>query len=235
MEDPGRGEMGGKPRILVVEDDLKVVQGLIRGLSRAGFDVTVAMDGEDGAHRAVAEPVDLVILDLMLPGRSGFEVLEAMSGRVSIPVVVLSARTELGARLKSFDLGAVDFVPKPFWMEELVARIRSRLAIRRESPHRVLEIGGVVLDLDARRATRGGEDLGLTGHEFNVLAYLVERPDRALTRGQLAAAALSAEGDRLDRTVDSHISRVRKKLGDDGERITTVWGIGYRYEPGEGR
>ncbi|MBN2797743.1 MAG: response regulator transcription factor [Deltaproteobacteria bacterium] len=227
--------MSDKPRVLVVEDDLKVVQGLIRGLTRAGFDVSVSMDGAEGAQRVLSEPFDLVVLDLMLPGRTGFEVLEAMSGRVSIPVVVLSALTELPARLKSFDLGAVDFVPKPFWMEELVARLQSRLALRREGPRRTTEVGGVILDLDARLASRAGEDLGLTAHEFNALVYLVERPRRAITRRQLAEGALSQEGEVLDRTVDSHISRVRKKLGDEGLRIRTVWGIGYRYEPGEDR
>ena len=107
-----------KPRVLVIEDDLSVVEGLVAGLSRAGFDVSVAMDGVDGANRAQHETFDVVLLDLMLPGRSGFDVLKAMSGRVSTPVIVLSARTELESRLKSFELGAIDFVPKPFWMEE---------------------------------------------------------------------------------------------------------------------
>jgi two-component system OmpR family response regulator len=217
------------PRILVVEDDLNAVQGLISGLRRHGFHVSVSMDGEEAAHRAVHEPFELVVLDLMLPGKSGYQVLEAMSGRVSTPVIVLSARTELAARLQSFSLGAVDYVSKPFFIEELVARIRARLSLREVRRNRVLSVGGVEVDLDARRVTRGEQDLGLTAHEFNVLAWLAERPGRAISRQELAEHALGTEGV-TDRTVDSHVSRVRQKLGDEGKWITTVWGIGYRLE-----
>lgn len=218
--------MGGE-RILVVEDDLNVVQGLIAGLRRKGFDVSVVMDGTEAAARAVAEPFDLVVLDLMLPGLSGFEVLEAMSGRASTPVIVLSARTELTARLDSFRLGAVDYVAKPFFIEELVARIHARLALREVLPHRIVRVGGTVIDLDARKVLRDGQDVGLTAHEFNILGWLADRPDRAVTRQELAEHALGTEGV-TDRTVDSHVSRIRQKLGDDGKRVETVWGIGYR-------
>jgi two-component system OmpR family response regulator len=218
-----------EPRILVVEDDLHVVQGLISGLRRAGFDVTVAMDGGQAADHVLAGAFDLVVLDLMLPTRTGFEVLEAMSGRVSTPVIVLSARTELTARLQSFQLGAVDYVAKPFFIEELVARIRARLLLRTAGPRRQIRVGTAWVDLDARRVTRDGEDLGLTAHEFNLLAWLAERSDRAVTRQELAEHALAAGGV-TDRTVDSHVSRIRNKLGDDGKRIGTVWGIGYRLE-----
>lgn len=219
-----------KPRLLVVEDDLQVLQGLISGLSRAGFDVTVAMDGED-AIRLALQPFDALVLDLMLPGRTGFDVLAAVSGRVSTPVIVLSARTELESRIKSFQLGAVDFVPKPFWIEELVLRLRSRLALREEAPPRTLVVGSVVLDLDGRTATRDGEDIALTPFEFNILAWLVERPRQAVSRRALAENTLTEEFGATGRTVDTHVSRIRKKLGSDGGRIATVWGIGYRYDP----
>jgi DNA-binding response OmpR family regulator len=152
-----------------------------------------------------------------------------MSGRVSTPVVVLSARTELQARLESFRLGAVDYVAKPFFLEELVARIRARLALRETGPRRLVQVGATEVDLDARRATRDGDDLGLTAHEFNLLAWLAARPGRAVTRQELAENALDSSGV-TDRTVDSHVSRIRQKLGDDGKRIATVWGIGYRLE-----
>ncbi len=222
-----------RPRLLVVEDDLSVVQGLVRGLHRAGFDVSVSMDGTEGVRRALDEPFDLVILDLMLPGQDGFQVLDGWRGRLSVPVIVLSARTELEARLRSFDLGAVDFVPKPFWMEELVARIRARLALDDETPRRVVSFAGVSVDLDGRRVSRGGEEVPLTAHEFNVLAWLVERPDRAVSRQQIAEHALPEEGDRQERTLDSHVSRIRKKLGPDAAAcIQTVWGIGYRFSTG---
>lgn len=231
MSDPREAPSADRPRVLVVEDDLQVVQGLISGLSRAGFAVEVAMDGTTGAARVLRESFDAVLLDLMLPGQDGFAVLEALEGRRSVPVIVLSARTELEARIRSFSLGAVDFVPKPFWMEELVARLRSRLNLRAAAPPKVIAVGGVDLDLDARVATRGGVDLGLTAAELNLLAWLAARPGRAVTRAQLVAHTLSAESGATERTVDSHMSRLRKKLGDDAACIKTVWGIGYRFDP----
>lgn len=220
-----------KPRVLVVEDDLQVVQGLVSGLSRAGFDVSVAMTGTEGASRATEEAWDVVVLDLMLPGASGFDVIEAMAGRVSTPVVILSADSTLASRVRSFALGAVDFVPKPFWMEELVARLRARLQIRDTQPRRTLTFGGTVLDLDRRVATQGEVDVGLTHHEFNVLAWLAARPGHAISRRQLVEHTLSDEGDATERTVDSHVSRIRKKLRDDAACVVTVWAIGYRLEP----
>lgn len=219
-----------RPRLLVVEDDLSVIRGLIKGLDRHGFDVSIAMDGEAGLARALAEPFELIVLDLMLPERSGFEVLEALRGRVSTPVIVLSARTELPARLRSFQDGAVDFVPKPFFMEELVARIRSRLAIVETTPRRELVFGELVVDLDGRELHLAGERLELTAHEFNVLVFLMEREGRAMSRDQIAEHALPEGGERSARTVDSHLSRIRKKLGPQaGQHIKTVWGIGYRF------
>ena len=219
------------PHILIVEDDAGVVEGLVRGLGRAGFRTSLAMAGDQGLERILKEQFDLVLLDLMLPERTGFEILEAIRTRVSVPVIVLSALTDLPARLKSFETGAVDFVPKPFFMEELVARIRSRLDLGQAEERRELALADTVLDLDARVVRRNGEDLGLTGYEFNVLAFLCQRTGRAQTRAQIADHALSEDGDCSDRTVDSHISRIRKKLGPEvGGRIKTVWGIGYRCD-----
>jgi len=220
-----------RPRILVVEDDLRVVQSLIGGLRRSGFDVTVAMDGEAGLRHALDAHFDAIILDLMLPERDGFSVLDALRGRRSTPIIVLSARTELPARLQSFAGGAVDFVPKPFFMAELVARIRSRLDLRDTAPHRERRFADVRVDLDAREVHRDGRLVVLTAHEFNVLAFLTERPGRPVTRVQLADHALPESGERNDRTVDSYISRIRKKLGSTAAKhIRTVWGIGYRFD-----
>ena len=167
----------------------------------------------------------------MLPKRTGFEVLEAMCNRVSVPVIVLSALSDLPARLKSFENGAVDFVPKPFFIEEIVARIRSRLEVHDVQTRRTLTLGDAVLDLDSRLVFKNEIEVGLTGYEFNVLAFLCKRIGRAQTRDQIAVHALSEDGDCSDRTVDSHISRIRKKLGPDtGRLIKTVWGIGYRCD-----
>jgi len=223
--------MAAGPHVLVVEDDFHVVQGVLAGLRDAGMEVSVCMDGEEACRRAIDDAFDLVVLDLMLPGRTGFDVLRAMDGRCSTPVVVLSARSELEARLDSFALGAVDYVAKPFFMEELVARIHARLGRTPLPEGPVQLVGGTELHVDGRYVLRDGEDLGLTPHEFNVLLWLVERPGRAVSRDQLAEHALGVDGPRDHRTVDSHVSRVRKKLGADGGLIRTVWGIGYRFDP----
>ena len=218
-------------QILVIEDDASVAAGLVTGLKTAGYEVDLASDGARGVEMALSKSFDLIILDLMLPERDGLDLLEAWRDRLSTPVVVLSARTDLEARLKSFSLGAVDYLPKPFWMEELVARIRSRLRIREDEPHRVISWASVKVDLDARTVSVGESDVELTSHEFNILAFLVERPGRAVSRRQLAENALPESGARYDRTVDSHLSRIRSKLGADcAAAIRTVWGVGYKFE-----
>ena len=219
--------------ILVVEDDPPIAAGIVRGLTAAGFAVELAHDGRRAAELALSRPFDLIVLDLNLPELGGFEVLELWRGRLSTPVVVLTARTDLDARLQAFAGGAVDYLPKPFWIEELVARVRARLRVSEVAPARTVAWDDVVLDLDARAVTLAGAALALTAHEFNVLAYLLERPGRAISRRQLAEAALPASGDRSDRTVDSHVARIRRKLGPAGARIATVWGIGYRFDAPE--
>jgi two-component system, OmpR family, response regulator len=219
-------------RLLVVEDDPGVAGGIVRGLREAGFEVELTTSGVDGAKKALEGGFSAIILDLMLPEQTGFDVLEQLQGRSSIPVLVLTARSDLADRLRCFGLGAADFITKPFWLEELVARLRARLRIGSEAPKRVIRWANVALDLDSRMVTVEGSDAGLTKNEFDVLAHLVERQGRAISRDQLAEHALTPFEQRDARTVDSHIARIRKKLGaEGGARIATVWGIGYRFEP----
>lgn len=152
-------------------------------------------------------------------------------GHSTVPVVVVSARTELRSRVRSFTLGAVDFLPKPFWMEELVMRIRARLAPMAAEPDTVLRWADVALDRDARVVRRAGEEVGLTPVEYNALAWLVHRRGFAVSRQQLAQKAMANRGDRIDRTIDSHLSRVRKKLGPVAAgAIRSVWGVGWRFD-----
>ncbi len=221
----------GRSRILVVEDDPQIGAMVVSGLIRHGFDAVLAADGDEGAALHPHERFDLVVLDLMLPGQDGFTLLEAWAGRSSVPVIVLTARSDLEDRLRSFALGAIDFLPKPFFLEELLVRIRARLGLRAPRPRQALEVGDCTVDLDARDVQRGGASVGLTAHEFNVLAVLVTNPGRAFTRAQLVERALPEGGERLERTVDSHVSRIRRKLGRDGEKVRTVFGVGYRYDP----
>ena len=219
-------------RLLVVEDDPGVAGGIVRGLRDAGFEVELATSGLDGAKKALEGGFSAIVLDLMLPEQTGFHVLEQLQGRSSVPVLVLTARSDLADRLRCFDLGAADFITKPFWLEELVARLRARLRISSEAPKRIVRWANVALDLDSRLVTVEGADAGLTKNEFDVLAHLVERQGRAISRDQLAEHALTPFEQRDARTVDSHIARIRKKLGaEGGARIVTVWGIGYRFEP----
>jgi DNA-binding response OmpR family regulator len=225
---------GARHRVLVVEDDASMAAGIVRGLRGAGLDVELSTDGNDGTRRLLADKYDIVVLDLMLPGQSGFEVLEQVKHRAPVPVIVLTARTDLPDRLKAFELGAADFMAKPFWIEELVARIRSRLRLGEDLPKRVIRWEGVALDLDARTATVDGRLAPLTPTELAVLAFLVERKGRAVSRTVLAEQALASLEEPDARTVDSHVARLRKKLGAGAAAIATVWGIGYRFQPSGG-
>jgi two-component system OmpR family response regulator len=222
----------GATRVLVVEDDPQMAAGIVRGLRAAGFEVELATRGDEGARMALAREPDMIVLDLLLPEQTGFAVLEQLQGRCKAPVLVLTARAELADRLACFDLGAADFMAKPFFIEELVARIRSRTRARPEAPRRVVRWANASVDLDGRLAQVDGAAVSLTRHELDVLAYLIERPGRAVSRAQLAERADTPFEDRDARTVDTHVARVRKKLGTRAAAaIVTVWGIGYRFEP----
>ncbi len=223
------------PRLLVVEDDASVAQSLVRGLAQAGFAVELAADGALAREVLARDAIDLVVLDLMLPRVTGLDLLVALADRPHPPIIVLTARVDLDDRLRSFALGAVDFVAKPFFLEELVARVRARLRLAAEAPSQVVAWGDVAVDLDRRLVHVGGEPVTLTRYELDVLVYLVQRPGRAVTRDQLAERALSGVEAPEPRTIDTHIARVRKKLGPAGAAaIGTVWGIGYRFDPPRG-
>ncbi|APR81986.1 Phosphate regulon transcriptional regulatory protein PhoB (SphR) [Minicystis rosea] len=218
-------------RVLVVEDDSAIAAGLVRALGREGFEVELSTVAAGAAKRVIGGAFDVVVLDLMLPDESGFAVLAELQHRAEVPVIVLTARTDLADRLRSFTLGAADYVSKPFFADELVARIHARLGGTRLAPRRRVCFGDVALDLDARAATVSGQRIDLTKTELNLLVYLAERPGRAIARGALAEHVLLLQSEADGRTVDAHIARLRKKLGSDGARIVTVWGLGYRFEP----
>jgi len=218
-----------KRRVLVVEDDPELGPSLVSALLRHGYDAVLASDGHRALDESHREPPDAVVLDLMLPGIDGHGLLEQWAGRMSVPILVLSARSDLDARLGSFARGAVDFVPKPFFVDELVARLRLRLDDPAPRESRTLSWADVVLDLDQRLVRRGGEVVTMTPIEVNVLACLAERRGRPVSRQAIADVALPLDGDRLPRTVDTHISRIRKKLGRDAaKQLHTVFGVGYR-------
>lgn len=220
-------------RILVVEDDPPLAAEIRRGLLDAGFEVELVAHGDAAFDAAQRFEPDLVVLDLMLPGTPGEALLEAWRHRLSRPVIVLTARVELSDRLRAFELGAADFLPKPFWMAELLARIRTRLHAPGEAEVPPVDVEDVRVDRAGRRVTRAGAPVSLTPHEMNILLYLLDRPGRALSRAQIAEGTLSPGDEAPEaRTVDSHVARIRKKLGAAaGAHIQTVWRIGYRFDP----
>jgi two-component system OmpR family response regulator len=221
-------------RVLVVEDDPSIAAGIVQGLRRFGFDVSLSTQGNDAVLQALARPFDVIVLDLMLPEQSGFEVMAQLRSRLRIPIIVLTARTGLRDRLASFELGAADFVAKPFFVDELVARIRARLPRAEPAPTRTRRFGQVEIDVDGSSVLVKGQNAPLTRTELSLLLYLFERPGRAVSRDQIAADVLLGLDEQSGRTVDSHVARLRKKLGDDAARIATVWGIGYRFTADEG-
>lgn len=218
-------------RVLLIEDDDPLADLVMRGLMRAGFSVELACDGRRGDELALSQRYDLIILDLALPEIDGFQLLEHWRGRKNLPpVLVLTARTDLEVRVRVLDAGATDYMPKPFWVDELLARVRAGLRRSAAEPRRI-EWGETVVDLDARTVFVRDTQVLLTGTELTLLTFLLQRPGRAISRAQLAAAALSSDSPRFERTVDSHIARIRRKLGAEaGARIVTVWGIGYRFD-----
>lgn len=217
-------------RVLVVEDDSKVGAAVVAGFRKEGYDVELITRVE------LARDVDparyaAIVLDLHLPDGDGIELLLQYRSRTSSPIIVLSAKSELRDRLHAFSCGAADFVPKPFFIEELLARVETRTA-RSSSPRQRIPLtddGLVELDRGERALYIDGKLVPATAVEINTLVYLVDRRGRAVSRVDLAEAALSTS-NRDTRTVDSHVARLRKKLGPAGARVNTVWGIGYRFD-----
>ena len=216
-------------RILVVEDDEQLGAQTVERLEKEGFDVTWLKDGDE-ARREDPEPYSLVLLDLMLPGTYGLDILKKIRGRSDVPVLILTARDHPADRVRGLELGADDYVTKPFWPEELLARVRARLRRPVMTRGERIAVGALLIDLGGRAVEVDGEPIELTRVEFDLLAALARRPGQAMTRQALVEKVLDPERMGSERTLDVHVSRLRKKLGDEGQRIATVWGIGYRFE-----
>ncbi len=221
------------PNIVLIEDEPGIADFVDRGLRARGFDVRVAFDGDLGLELALGENVDLVLLDLMLPGRDGLEVLaELAARRPELPVIVLTARGELEDRVSGLNAGAVDYVVKPFALSELEARIRAQLRASRQTPATVLRRGGIELDLLTRSVACHGEPVRLTNTEFDLLAHLMSHPGQVLTRQQILRAVWGYDHDPATNVVDVYIGYLRRKLAVDGHPvpIRTVRSRGYRLE-----
>jgi two-component system, OmpR family, response regulator CpxR len=225
------------PRVLIVDDDAALRELLEEYLGQEGYAVETAGDGEAGAARALASGIDLVVLDVMLPGLSGLDVLRRIRRASRVPVVMLTARGEEVDRIVGLELGADDYLPKPFNPRELVARMRA--VLRRSSdeadvPRRpkLLGVGDVVIDLGARTVTRGGAEVDLTGLELALLEALLRSAGEVVKREDLYRDVFGRRASSLDRSLDVHVSALRRKLGPlpgGHERIETVRGLGYQY------
>jgi two-component system copper resistance phosphate regulon response regulator CusR len=225
-------------RVLVVEDERKLAQVLASALEREHYDVVVARTGEDGFYQANAEAFDLVLLDLMLPGRSGLEILQTLRKRhVQTPVLILTARDGVNDRVLGLDLGADDYLVKPFALPELLARIRALLRRGRSADLFRLKAADLDVDLVARRATRNGRALDLTAREFELLEYLLRHQGHIVSREMLAHDVWKElrRATPIDNVIDVQMARLRKKVDPEGHErlIHTVRGIGFVLREGE--
>ena len=225
-------------RVLVVEDERKLAQVLASALEAEHYEVVVARTGEDGFFRANAETFDLVLLDLMLPGRSGLEILQTLrQKRIETPVLILTARDGVDDRVLGLDLGADDYLVKPFALPELLARIRALLRRGRPSEAFRLKAADLELDLVTRRAMRGERLLELTVREFELLEYLLRHQGHLVSREMLAREVWKEprRATPLDNVIDVQMTRLRKKVNTEGHArlIHTVRGVGFVLREGE--
>jgi DNA-binding response OmpR family regulator len=218
-------------RILLVEDDVALGRQVVRWISQAGFETHWVQDGDD-ARDLRPDDYRLIVLDLMLPGTYGMDLLKRYRASSEVPVLILSARDDTADKIRGLQLGADDYVTKPFFPEELLARIQACLRRPNLSNGERLVAGPIVVDLERREAVASSGPLSLTPVELEILSTLARRKGAAVTRDALVEAALDPAQDSSRRTLDVHISRLRSKLGDDAAQLETVWGIGYRLVDG---
>jgi two-component system phosphate regulon response regulator PhoB len=218
-------------RVLIVEDDPEI-QGLVSyNLSQAGFEVTAAGTGRMALESINKQPPDMIILDLMLPDIDGMEVCRLVKQHESlrrIPIIMLTARGDEIDRVVGFELGADDYVPKPFSPRELVLRVQSIFRRMKDQPGAVLHLGRIELYPDRHECFVGKRQIALTAKEFNLLEHLIRASGKVLTREALMDTVWEYHGEATSRTLDTHVRRLREKLGAEGAHIETVRGVGYR-------
>ncbi|MFN8155979.1 MAG: response regulator transcription factor [Candidatus Nanopelagicales bacterium] len=218
-------------RVLVAEDDPGISEPLVRALGREGYDVTHVTDGPSALTAALSGRADLLVLDLGLPGMDGLEVCRTLRGHGStLPVLVLTARTDEPDLVVGLDAGADDYVGKPFRVSELMARVRAQLRRASGPEHELLHAGGITVDTSSRRVDVDGSEVALTPKEYDLLVALMRRAGVVIPRDELMRDVWQTEWFGATKTLDMHISTLRRKLGDSGSCIATVRGVGFRLE-----
>ena len=234
-EHAGRLPGGVAPaRVLLIEDEPGIVDFVRRGLEAEGFVVEAAVDGIEGERLALSEGFDAIVLDLMLPGRSGLEVLASVRrAKPTLPVIVLTARGEIEDRVAGLDAGAVDYLVKPFSLAELVARVRAQLRVLADASASILRGADIEVNLLTRKVSRGGWTVALSTTEFELLVYLMRYCGQVLTREQILGSVWGYQHDPATNVVDVYIGYLRRKLGrpEDPAPIFTVRAVGYRLGP----
>jgi two-component system alkaline phosphatase synthesis response regulator PhoP len=223
-------------KVLLVDDEARIAQGLRRYFESAGFEFVAAYDGQSGLAMARRERPDLIVLDLMLPGVNGLDVCRILRSETNVPIIMLTARVDESDKLVGLELGADDYVTKPFSPRELVARARAVLrrtqGVVAEQRSEVYRFGAITLDFSRRRCLRDSEEIALTPTEFAVMRFLARHPGQALSRLQILEGADLGATEGLERTIDVHVHNLRQKLEQDPSRptlIQTVFGLGYRF------
>lgn len=218
-------------RVLLIEDEPGIVDFVRRGLEAEGFTVEAALDGIEGERLALSDSFDAIVLDLMLPGRPGLEILAAVRRATpGVPVIVLTARGDISDRVTGLDAGAVDYLVKPFSLAELVARVRAQLRVLAQASTSTLRVEDIEVDLLTRRVQRGGRPVTLSTTEFELLVYLLRHHGQVLTREQILGSVWGYEHDPATNVVDVYIGYLRRKLGQRGDPapIFTMRSVGYR-------
>jgi two-component system copper resistance phosphate regulon response regulator CusR len=229
---PGVHIYKGNVHILVVEDELKMAKALQEGLEADDYVVSVAHTGEEGFYLAQSKPFDMMILDVMLPGRDGFEILATLRQRgMKTPILLLTSRDTLEDRVRGLDIGADDYLVKPFAFPELLARLRALLRRGKAEAVQLLKVGDLEVDASVRAATRGGESIDLTAREFDLLHYLLINRNRVVSREMLAREIWKevARQTPLDNVIDAQMVRLRRKIDGQFEKklLQTVRGVGF--------
>ncbi|MEY3898096.1 MAG: hypothetical protein RLZZ214_3617 [Verrucomicrobiota bacterium] len=218
-------------KILLVEDEKKIAAFVRKGLEAAGFVVDVSHHGDEGYTLATTRPYDALILDIMLPGRDGLSILKNLRERkMAVPVILLTARSELNERLEGLNLGADDYLTKPFFIEELIARLHVVTRRAAGTGQSMIRVADLTINLLTREVSRGDRVIELTAREFQLLEHLARAPGRVLSRAQICERVWNYDFDPGTNLVDVYIQRLRKKIdaGDEPKLIETIRGVGYR-------